>query len=83
MALVNKCLLQHTPAGRYEVHELLRQYAAEKLTGQTPTAQTSKVFKTFEVSDVRDRHSAYYTTFLQQREARFARSPTASGPGRD
>jgi predicted ATPase/DNA-binding SARP family transcriptional activator len=69
MALVNKSLLQHTPAGRYEVHELLRQYAAEKLTGQTPTAQTSKVFKTFEVSDVRDRHSAYYTTFLQQREA--------------
>lgn len=30
-ALVNKSLLHRTPAGRYEIHELLRQYAAEYL----------------------------------------------------
>ncbi len=31
MALVNKSLLRRNPSGRYEVHELLRQYAATKL----------------------------------------------------
>ena len=31
MGLVNSSMLQRTPAGRYEVHELLRQYAEEKL----------------------------------------------------
>ena len=37
MALMDKSLLQRTPAGRYEIHELLRRYAAEKLE-QTPVA---------------------------------------------
>lgn len=62
-ALVEKSLVQATPAGRYHLHELLRQFAGEKLN------QTSKVFKTFEVSDVRDRHGTYYAAFMQQREA--------------
>jgi len=31
MGLVNKSLLQRAPTGRYGMHELLRQYAAEKL----------------------------------------------------
>ena len=30
-ALVDRSLLHHMPGGRYEVHELVRQYAAEKL----------------------------------------------------
>src|SRR5262249_38970325 len=37
----------------YEVHELLRQFAEEKLAG-TPVIE----------ADVRDRHSAYYCNFL-------------------
>jgi predicted ATPase len=56
--LVGKSFLQQpTPAGRYDVHELLRQYAAEKLAA-SPAAQAA----------ARDRHSAHYTAAL----ARFA-----------
>ncbi len=64
--LVDKSLLSRTEEGRYQIHELVRQFAAEKLAGQT-----SKVFaqRTFEVSVTRDRHSAYFLTFLQEREA--------------
>jgi len=51
--LVNRSLLQRTPTGRYEIHELLRQYAAERLD-QVPDAGGS----------VRDRHSTYYAAAL-------------------
>ncbi|MGD9028366.1 MAG: BTAD domain-containing putative transcriptional regulator, partial [Anaerolineae bacterium] len=52
--LVGKSLLQQpTPEGRYEVHELLRQYAAEKLAA-SPAARAV----------ARDRHSAHYTAAL-------------------
>jgi predicted ATPase len=54
MGLVNKSLLQRDPGGRYQVHELLRQYAAEQL-GQA--------------HEMQDRHCAYYAGFLQQRES--------------
>lgn len=57
-ALVSKSLLHYEPAtARYQIHELLRQYAAEKLetAGQTAT--------------VRDAHAAYFAGFLQQQEA--------------
>jgi predicted ATPase len=53
--LVNRSLLHRAPTGRYEVHELLRQYAAEKLD-QSPDAGRA----------VRDAHSAYYATALAQ-----------------
>jgi predicted ATPase len=55
-ALLNKSLLIRTPAGRYQMHELLRQYAAEQL------AQTREV-----EMGVRDRHSAYFCAFLHER----------------
>ncbi|MCB0163286.1 MAG: tetratricopeptide repeat protein, partial [Anaerolineae bacterium] len=58
-ALVDKSLLTRNAFGRYEMHELLRQYAAEKL---------NDVWQ--EERDVQDRHCAYYTTFLKQRETR-------------
>jgi predicted ATPase/DNA-binding SARP family transcriptional activator len=57
MALINKSLLHRTSRGRYEVHELLRGYAAEKL-------ETSG-----EADAVRDAYCAYYAGFLHQREA--------------
>jgi tetratricopeptide (TPR) repeat protein len=41
--------------GRYEMHELLRQYAAEKLERQPEMGQA-----------VRDRHSAFYSAALSQ-----------------
>jgi len=58
--LVNKSLLRLTPAGRYEIHELLRQYAAERLE-QPPGAAAAAC----------DRHSAYYCGLLQQWGAGF------------
>ena len=57
--LVNKSFLQYNQADdRYQVHELMRQYGAEKLTeGGRETA-------------VRDQHSSFYCRALQQWEAK-------------
>jgi predicted ATPase/DNA-binding SARP family transcriptional activator len=57
VALVEKSLLHRTPAGRYQLHGLLRQFSAEKL--QTDPGEQEAV---------RHRYSHYYLTFLQQRE---------------
>ena len=56
MSLGNKSLLQRTPTGRYGIHDLLRQYAAEKLEA-SGTADVA-----------RNAHSAYYAEFLYRRE---------------
>lgn len=53
--LVNKSLLQRATSGRYFMHELLRQFAAEKL------AQAAEMERA-----TRDRHSAYYCTLLHE-----------------
>jgi predicted ATPase/DNA-binding CsgD family transcriptional regulator len=55
-ALLNKSLLIRTPAGHYQMHELLRQFAAEQL------AQTSEA-----EMGARDRHSTYFCAFLHER----------------
>jgi predicted ATPase/DNA-binding SARP family transcriptional activator len=58
-ALVDKSLLQASLAGsgerrtRYDMHELLRQYAGEKLESK---------------AQIQDRHCAYYAQFLRQRK---------------
>lgn len=52
--LVDRSLLLPASAGRYELHELVRQYAAEKL-GQSASAAAA----------ARDRHSAYYCAALE------------------
>lgn len=52
-SLVDKSLLRPRPGGRYEIHELLRQYAAEQLA-QSPSAMARTCA----------RHSQYYTGFL-------------------
>jgi predicted ATPase/DNA-binding SARP family transcriptional activator len=57
-SLASKSLVQPTSESRYEVHELLRQYAAEKLQA-LPDAAT----------DIADRHCAYYTAALQRWES--------------
>ena len=56
-ALVDKSLLRHTAEGRYDMHELLRQYAEEQLeaAGQADHARRA--------------HMNYYAHLLQQREA--------------
>ena len=54
-ALLNKSLLKRLDANRYQIHELLRQYAAQKLESYAEeTAVTAQ------------QHALYYTTFLQQ-----------------
>lgn len=54
--LVEKSLLRITSSGRYEFHELLRQYAQQRLgiTG--------------EIEAIRDSHSTYYLHFMAERE---------------
>ena len=55
MALVNRSLLHRTPSGRYELHELLRQYANEKLTQGADGGR-----------ELRDRHATFYMAFTAQ-----------------
>ncbi|MFN2164881.1 MAG: hypothetical protein ACK2U9_01315, partial [Anaerolineae bacterium] len=54
-ALVTRSLLHRAPTGRYEIHELLRQYAAEKLARSPAAAEA-----------VRDGCSRYYAAALQR-----------------
>jgi len=51
--LVDTSMLQVTPAGRYQMHELLRQYAAEHL-------DTVGI----DAADLRQRHSTYYAALV-------------------
>jgi len=53
-ALLNKSLIQRAEVGRYELHELVRQYAAEKESQDPASAQG------------RNRHAHYYLTLLRQ-----------------
>ena len=55
-SLVNKALVLRTKAGRYDIHELLRQYGYERLEASGALA------------DILRRHSSYYASFLRQRE---------------
>lgn len=57
-ALMDKSLLRRTAADRYEIHELVRQYGAEKLA-ENPV----------EKKKVKDQHCSYYAEFLQAQEA--------------
>jgi predicted ATPase len=53
--LVRKSFLQVEPSGRYQVHELLRQYAAAKLAQRPGEPERSA-----------DLHSSYYCGFLER-----------------
>ena len=55
-ALVEKSLLRATSTGRYQLHELLRQFAAEKLAEDA------------EEATVREKHSAYFLEVLSSQE---------------
>ena len=55
--LLDKSLLVREPNGRYQIHELLRQYAQAR-------SETSPD-ESFRIHDL---HSAYYTHFLYERE---------------
>jgi hypothetical protein len=57
--LVSKSLIRRSGAERYDQHEMVRQYAADR-------------FQDNEKEEIlaRDLHSDYYTTYLQQAEPR-------------
>jgi predicted ATPase/DNA-binding SARP family transcriptional activator len=55
VALADKSLLHRMPTGRYEVHELLRQYAEEALDRTAGAGEPA-----------RDRHSAHYAAALER-----------------
>lgn len=57
--LVSKSLVRRSDYGRYEVHELLRQYAAEKLVAESQDA----------LSATRERHARHYLGALDQRRS--------------
>ncbi len=56
-SLVDKSLLTREPGGRYQIHELLRQFAQTRLEAMPD-----------ETNRIRDLHSAYYARFLHERE---------------
>ncbi|HEX9923135.1 MAG TPA: BTAD domain-containing putative transcriptional regulator [Anaerolineae bacterium] len=62
--LADKSLLRMTAAGRYEIHDLLRQYAAEKLA-LVPAEQDSS----------HSAHCRYYAEFLQRYERQLMGHP--------
>jgi predicted ATPase/Tfp pilus assembly protein PilF/predicted Ser/Thr protein kinase len=55
--LMDKSFLRRTPTGYYQIHEVLRQFAAEKLY-DVPE----------ELEQTQERHGQYYAEFLQRRE---------------
>ena len=56
-SLVNKSLLRKGPSGRYEIHELVRQFASEKLDDHPIEKETTH-----------ERHCIYHASFLHQRD---------------
>jgi len=60
--LVDRSWLRVSTSDRYEMHELVRQYCADKL-GAVPAAGDQEGAR-----QVQDRHSRYYAAFLQERE---------------
>jgi tetratricopeptide (TPR) repeat protein len=55
-ALVDKSLLRSLPDGRYQVHQILNQFAAEMLAKSEEDAESTQ-----------DAHSSYYAEFLANR----------------
>ncbi|MEZ4682369.1 MAG: BTAD domain-containing putative transcriptional regulator [Caldilineaceae bacterium] len=60
---VEKSLLQMTQRGRYQIHELLRQFAAEQLAAQPAEAAATA-----------QRHGRYYLAYLAERTERLVSS---------
>jgi predicted ATPase len=64
-ALVEKSLLQWDPAGRYGIHELLRQYSADALRrGDRLRQAATTVEPRPEERAIRNAHAAHYAAFL-------------------
>jgi predicted ATPase/transcriptional regulator with XRE-family HTH domain len=58
--LVTKSLIRRSSAGRYDLHELIRQFAADYFSDRSDEEQ----------STTRSRHSRYYLTYFSQSDGR-------------
>ena len=65
--LVDKSFLRVNPDGRYDIHELIRQYAEERLD----SLQDAK-------SEIQERHCIYFSDFLVQHQATLRSSKQAT-----
>jgi predicted ATPase/transcriptional regulator with XRE-family HTH domain len=65
-SLVTKSFIRRSGAGRYELHELIRQYAAGQFSDR-PEERTA----------TKERHSSYFLTYFSQADERL-RSPAQS-----
>jgi tetratricopeptide (TPR) repeat protein len=65
-ALVDGYFLECDSCGRYVMHELLRQFAAEKLHQMSPTDEGLSLTE----REARDSHCSYYSSFLARQEER-------------
>lgn len=68
-ALVAKSLLRRASSDRYEMHELLRQFAAEKLARPSGRPASDEEFAEAPETEILNRHSDYYLGFVAAREA--------------
>jgi predicted ATPase len=68
-SLVDKSLIQQSGVGVYQLHDLLRKFAADKLhIAEEETSAVADVLRT-----VADRHSAFYLNFVAAREQMLTR----------
>jgi tetratricopeptide (TPR) repeat protein/transcriptional regulator with XRE-family HTH domain len=70
--LYDHCLLTEPVAGRYRLHDLLREYAHALATGEEPAADRDHALA---------RLLDYYTRTATLAESRLARQPQAAAPG--
>ena len=59
LALIDKSLVRRAPSGRYDVHEVIREFAAQQLAIESEVS-----------TRLAQRHAAYFGTFLRDRESR-------------
>ncbi|HLF02390.1 MAG TPA: tetratricopeptide repeat protein [Anaerolineales bacterium] len=69
-ALMDKSLVRRQPSGRYEIHELLRQYARDKLNESNEAIQ------------IRDRHLAHFLKLAEDAEPMLRRADQLEWLGR-
>jgi predicted ATPase/DNA-binding XRE family transcriptional regulator len=62
-ALATKSLIRRSGAGRYDLHEMVRKFAAEQLAGRPGEQAATKA-----------RHGRYFLTYFSQADKRFASS---------
>jgi hypothetical protein len=71
-SLVDKSLLRRSVGGRYDLHEVIRQYADAQLQEQADV-----------LAATRSKHAAYVLRFLLEREQRLKGGGAGAGDGGD